>query len=83
MYEQVNICESMQNKSLDNGKITDFNSSRKLKSFHSFPYPGSATNNKWLDIIPNLPLKFFIHGWKDYGSNNWVEQLQDGMKMKI
>lgn len=38
----------------------------------------NATNNKWLDTIPSLPLKFFIHGWKDYGANNWVEQLQDG-----
>lgn len=71
-------------------KLTDFNTCRKLKSILSLPssHPvtvveeddGSvnATNNKWLDIIPSLPLKFFIHGWKDYGSNNWVEQLQDG-----
>ncbi|KAL5276292.1 hypothetical protein ACFFRR_001870 [Megaselia abdita] len=53
---------------------------RKLKTALSLPSLVNTTttsHNKWLDIIPSLPLKFFIHGWKDYGSNNWVEQLQD------
>lgn len=69
----------------DNGKLTDFNSCRKFKTTLPSTDPVTdavqgvnATNNKWLNIIPSLPLKFFIHGWKDYGSNNWVEQLQDG-----